>query len=355
MFRIKDPSSSQNPIKNSENVQRAKTYRRSYKNLFQKDKKLFSLLDINDKVTNSRGTSLPFQFKRLSPKELDALFNQTITTSRSIQRKKSLTIETTQDEFRRQNSSSCLGVKKSIHTETRTFPYSRNDKWKPEYFVNYENLLHNPKLITEEASNNKWASRLPMLSLKEIKDKSYSSDIFFIKSHSKYPDNKVVKAPYPNHMESDIFNIQDNEVSRSKSGERYLFKPNKIESYTASRESNSNWSPKNTMPTLLNYTSTNWSLLNPANKSNSKTKEEIVNEYKLQNVNNNPMKRQKGFCEFIDLCRVGAPNPNKTYLESMSKTQECFRKRSDICATYDDIHHMYKDICAKPFVKPKIE
>ena len=66
MFRIKDPSSSQNPIKNSENVQRAKTYRRSYKNLFQKDKKLFSLLDINDKVTNSRGTSLPFQFKRLS-------------------------------------------------------------------------------------------------------------------------------------------------------------------------------------------------------------------------------------------------------------------------------------------------
>ena len=292
-----------NPIKNSENVQRAKTYRRSYKNLFQKDKKLFSLLDINDKVTNSRGTSLPFQFKRLSPKELDALFNQTITTSRSIQRKKSLTIETTQDEFRRQNSSSCLGVKKSIHTETRTFPYSRNDKWKPEYFVNYENLLHNPKLITEEASNNKWASRLPMLSLKEIKDKSYSSDIFFIKSHSKYPDNKVVKAPYPNHMESDIFNIKDNEVSRSKSGERYLFKPNKIESYTASRESNSNWSPKNTMPTLLNYTSTNWSLLNPANKSNSKTKEEIVNEYKLQNVNNNPMKRQSPWTVHVHFAR----------------------------------------------------
>jgi hypothetical protein len=31
--------------------------------------KLFSLLDINDKITNSRGTSLPIQFKRLTDEE----------------------------------------------------------------------------------------------------------------------------------------------------------------------------------------------------------------------------------------------------------------------------------------------
>ena len=31
--------------------------------------KLFSLLDIDDKITNSRGTSLPIQFKRLTEEE----------------------------------------------------------------------------------------------------------------------------------------------------------------------------------------------------------------------------------------------------------------------------------------------
>ena len=35
----------------------------------------FSLLDINDKVTNSRGTSLPIQYKRLTSKEVKELFN----------------------------------------------------------------------------------------------------------------------------------------------------------------------------------------------------------------------------------------------------------------------------------------
>ena len=34
----------------------------------------FSLLDINDKVTNSRGTSLPIQYKRLTSKEVKELF-----------------------------------------------------------------------------------------------------------------------------------------------------------------------------------------------------------------------------------------------------------------------------------------
>ena len=36
--------------------------------------KLFSLLDINDKITNSRGTSLPIQFKRLTEEETQRQF-----------------------------------------------------------------------------------------------------------------------------------------------------------------------------------------------------------------------------------------------------------------------------------------
>ena len=36
--------------------------------------KLFSLLDIDDKITNSRGTSLPIQFKRLTEEETQRQF-----------------------------------------------------------------------------------------------------------------------------------------------------------------------------------------------------------------------------------------------------------------------------------------
>ena len=39
--------------------------------------KLFSLLDINDKITNSKGTSLPNQYKRLTDEELNKKFTVT--------------------------------------------------------------------------------------------------------------------------------------------------------------------------------------------------------------------------------------------------------------------------------------
>lgn len=40
----------------------------------QEDKKQFSLLDINDKITNSKGTSLPNQYKRLTQDEINKQF-----------------------------------------------------------------------------------------------------------------------------------------------------------------------------------------------------------------------------------------------------------------------------------------
>ena len=43
------------------------------------NKKLFSLLDINDKKTNSKGPSLPIQFKRLNSKDTNDLFNGNMT------------------------------------------------------------------------------------------------------------------------------------------------------------------------------------------------------------------------------------------------------------------------------------
>ena len=44
------------------------------RNKFKEKQKLFSLLDINDKITNSKGPSLPEQFRRLTDDENKKLF-----------------------------------------------------------------------------------------------------------------------------------------------------------------------------------------------------------------------------------------------------------------------------------------
>ena len=41
----------------------------------REEKKLFSLIDINHKITNSKGTTLPIQYKRLTPEEINNYFH----------------------------------------------------------------------------------------------------------------------------------------------------------------------------------------------------------------------------------------------------------------------------------------
>ena len=229
MYRIKDPSSSQSLIKNSEDIARKNPSHISLRTIYPQEKKLFSLLDIDYKVTNARGTSLPFQYKRYSQKDSNSLFNHTMTVNKS-QMKSPLTI-VTENAYRRSCSKS---AKKTVKTEPSrfNFPYSKPDKWKPKHFKKYEDLLHNPELITQESSNNKWASNLKMPSINDIREKSNSSDIFFTKANTIDTCSISTQTKYPNQMESDIFNIKNNATSQSKSGETFLYKPKKMESYT---------------------------------------------------------------------------------------------------------------------------
>lgn len=51
------------------------------------DKKLFSLLDINEKITNSKGPSLPIQFKRLTTSQIHDLLNGNFFRNQEKQKK----------------------------------------------------------------------------------------------------------------------------------------------------------------------------------------------------------------------------------------------------------------------------
>ena len=142
-----------------------------------------------------------------------------------------------------------------------------------------------------------------------------------------------------------------------KSGESYLFKPEK-KSFNSNIESNSKWEPKPSIPTLYNHQSTKYNILNPSTKSISKTKEKIIEDCESKRNKNitspndfNPFHKQKVFSEYFDITRIYAPNVNHEYKKSYNESNDVFKKKSDICGTYYDIHNMYKDLCDKPFIK----
>ena len=148
------------------------------------------------------------------------------------------------------------------------------------------------------------------------------------------------------HTDSDLFMIKNDKTSFDKSGEKYLFKSinNK---YDITTNSNSEWKDKNMYKNFIGYTSIQYDILNPGNKSISKTKEIIYNE-----ANGfNPVNRQKSLCEFIDLNRVGVPNPNKVFLNAANSSKNAFCRNSNICSTFLDMHNKCKDISERPFVK----
>ena len=186
---------------------------------------------------------------------------------------------------------------------------NRNDKWLPKGYKEYEYIVNNPRLIQKQIStNNPFAGRLPDLSLKDIRDKSRQSDIFFRKPPSIIEDEFNQKTLfYKDHQNSDIFLEKNDMDSILKNGETYLFKPNKIESYTNSRESNSKWMAKTNIPTLLNHVSTEYNII----------------------------------------------NPGKDYLKAYNSSKDAFRLRSEVCGTLGDLHKTYRELIVKPFSTKK--
>jgi hypothetical protein len=233
-----------------------------------------------------------------------------------------------------------------------------NDKWMPTNYREYERQVKtaHARLRDPNFTTNTPGDRLPSVSVKEIKKKAQESDIFFTKN-SKYKEQNFNKARENHHkskaidyQDSDIFMLKNNNLSLEKNAEKYLEAQNKIAAYNTSSRSNSEWQPKNACASLLNHGSTKYSLLNPDAKNSSKTKEQIIAE--SMSINNfNPIFKQKSLCEFLDLTRVGVPNPNKEYLNALKKTKNGFGREANMCSTYLDLHRMYRGISDRPFVK----
>ncbi len=402
-------------------------YNQKKESFITNNPKLFSLLDINDKITNSKGTSLPNQYKRLTNEELNKKFKVTykigwnyckklmnkikekelkyLNKDSNIEEKKNneetilnhkklfserekvnrpslnINIQNSNNQkgkyFKKKKipirnlSERKLKISKEnkVTSEFNIFKNSnpnvkqknydikiRTDIYLPKNYSNFELLVKNPELINQNKNENSFS--IKNYSLKEIRQKSTESDIFFLKQSTNLNHNSPNKiSQYPNFQNSDIFNLKNDMTSILKSGETYLFKPEK-KSFNSNIESNSKWEPKPSIPTLYNHTSIKYNIINPSTKSISKTKEKIIEDCENKRNKNitspndyNPYHKQKVFSEYFDITRIYAPNINHEYKKSYNESNDVFKKKNDICSTYYDIHNKYKDLCDKPFIK----
>ena len=243
---------------------------------------------------------------------------------------------------------------------------NQKDKLMPKGFKFYEKIMEkeNKKYFENNYTIKKQLNGklIPILIRNAYKEKNEKSDIFFQnKNITKDESLKKISKNKERSMEdlylSDIFNKKINPYIIKKSGEKTFFKDlqknrDKEEiKYIKNSESTKGWRLRKPIPSLLNYSSTKYNILNPSIKNFCKTKENIYDECNQYFRGYNPIRKQKSISEFIDLTNIHAPNINNEYNNILKKNPNGFKKQNNIFTEYYKLHQYYNNISEKPFYK----
>jgi len=330
----------------------------------------------------AKGTNLPKQYYRKNPYLIPNLFkrfqnnsiskdNSDINNSNEIVKNYKSQDNIEIKENNNYKNINNLGIRERIYK-----PYlwdnidkkeliNQRDKLMPEGFQFYEKLMEkeNKKYfennyIIEKQPNKKI---VPVLIRDKFKKRIEESDIFFQNKNIKKKDSlneisknkeKAMEAFYS----SDIFNKKINPNIIKKSGEIKYFKDKKKNNnenimYNKNTETIKGWGERDPIPSLLNYSSSNFNPLNPSIKNCCKTKEKIINECSKKFKGYNPTNKQKSLSEFIDLTNVNASNYNDDYAKVLNKNPNAFKKNENMFTEFYNLYHNYNNISEKPFYK----
>jgi len=245
---------------------------------------------------------------------------------------------------------------------------NQRDKLMPKGFQFYEKLIEkeNKKYfdnnyIIRKKPNGKM---VPILIRDVSKEKIEESDIFFQNKNIKKKDllneiskskEKAMKAFYS----SDIFNKRIDSDIIKKSVETTYFKDktmninNKINNlkFSKNSETPNGWGVRESIPSLLNYSSLNYNPLNPSIKNFCKTKDNIFKECNQKYKGYNPTNKQKSISEFIDLTNVNASNYNNDYNKVINNNPNAFKKKENMFTEFYKIYYNYNNILEKPFYR----
>lgn len=322
-------------------------YPNTLKNSLQKSPKVstnkfrneeyFSLLDVNINQV-SRGTKMPVQYMRHTDSQMKQITtNPPIKVCLQNEENKKDNNDVNQKERKIKSAylisriDRVLGYKFNNDLLQADANMNQRDTNMPKGYSLYE------RQVKTEANVNNVDPNSTKRSYIKIKDKGINSNIFSKK------DDSDLKAPSTTHIREykthDIFN---NKLIKTDQA------PIRIP-YSSIKESESAWLPTFVSPTYYNHCTTEHNLINPAAKNTSLTRSQVKTTNKILN----PSHRQKGFCEYIDLTRVTAPNINKDYVSYNNRPKSSFGKSRELCTNYYDSFNGYKDLCDKPFKTKK--
>ena len=144
------------------------------------------------------------------------------------------------------------------------------------------------------------------------------------------------------YRKSDIFNLINDDLSKNKSSEKYLFKKNYMPQIIENDKKTSiirvGWSPKSTKnKSRIGVSSVSFNILNPEVKNFSPIKKEI------DSMNNNNFEKPPLMSEYINMIKPGDSSVRKDVLDELKNNQNIYH-RKNYCAAYCDLYNEYKDL-----------
>ena len=144
------------------------------------------------------------------------------------------------------------------------------------------------------------------------------------------------------YHKSDIFYLVNDDLSKGKTSEQYLFKPNysprKLENDKKSNINEVGWSPKlDKNKSRIGCSSVAFNIINPSLKCLSPIKKEI------DCLNNNNFEKPPLISDYFNMCKPGDTGLRKDFNEQFEEDKNIFH-RKNYCASYSDLHHEYKDL-----------
>ena len=195
------------------------------------------------------------------------------------------------------------------------------------FSFDYEDLSKSDRINLQTFDNDNNINFNNLLPI--IKDKSNNPKL---NSHTKQKDYK----------KSDIFYLINDDLSKNKSSEKYLFKKNymppKIEKKQKTNINEVGWSPKSQRnKSRIGCSSVAFNILSPSLKSFSPLKKDI------DLLNKNNFEKAPLMSEYIDMCKPGEINLRQEFTDKFNENKNVFHKKN-FCAAYGDLYHEYKDL-----------
>ena len=379
----------------------------------------FSLVDFDDKKNIVKGTNIPSQMKRYSEKELKQIIgdtskragnndtkkhliqnfltkedkedkdnkkskmkrNNTIEAASKLhidkkEMKKNLTINIGESininkkKEKCQTEKNLKKIKKEIEEKKNPEPAfhrplsaqlrTKKDRWLPKGYPEYEYCILHQKFFNENLKKNPFIKNEAIYNIKEIKEKSNKSDIFFLGPKTEKEAEILVNSNnqkagnYNTKLGSDAFMQKRDIANLMKTSETYLFKN---VNYPKTNELTNHWSARANVPSFINCPSVEYNILNPKAKGIAKTKERIHNECEKKKNDEgrhyvnyiNPIFRQKSISEFYNITK-GGMNKNIAFERIYRENPRSFCRNNNICTLHSDLYNRYRGIVESPFM-----